>query len=42
MNNLRKLRKEQGLCVQCGEKTDGYSYCKRCRDMRMKRYYNKK
>ena len=24
-------RKEQGLCVQCGDVSDGYARCKRCR-----------
>lgn len=35
-------RREKNLCVQCGTPTDGYSYCKRCRDMRMAKYYAKK
>jgi uncharacterized paraquat-inducible protein A len=24
-------RKEQGLCVQCGDVSDGHARCKRCR-----------
>lgn len=35
-------RRANNLCVQCGTPTDGGSYCNRCRDMRMKRYYKKK
>ena len=35
-------RRLKGLCVQCGAWADGYSYCQRCRDMRMERYYSKK
>lgn len=35
-------RRANGLCVQCGETSGDYSYCQRCRDMRMKRYWEKK
>ena len=38
-NTERRLR---GLCIQCGVWADGYSYCQRCRDMRMERYYLKR
>ena len=35
-------RKANGLCIQCGRPTDGKTYCQRCLDMRMDRYYNNK
>lgn len=35
-------RKANHLCIQCGESSDDYSYCQRCRDMRMERYWRKK
>lgn len=34
-------RRDNGLCVQCGAAADGYSYCQRCRDMRMDRHWKK-
>lgn len=36
-------RRLKGLCVQCGDTAEGgRSYCRRCLDMRMTRYYKKK
>jgi hypothetical protein len=40
--SLADYRRHNGLCVQCGTQTDGYSYCQKHRDERMDRYYAKK
>lgn len=39
----KELRKKNGLCVQCGEKTeDGYVYCDKCRRRKRELYKAKK
>ena len=35
-------RRLNSLCVQCGVKVDSGSYCRRCLDMRMDKYWKKK
>jgi predicted amidophosphoribosyltransferase len=35
-------RRANGKCVQCGVKIELGSYCQRCLDQRMDRYWNKK
>lgn len=39
---LADHRRKNGLCVQCGVPSDGYSYCQKHRDERMERYHNNK
>lgn len=39
---LRVQRRNSGLCVRCGEKSDPYRYCKTCRDYDRKRMYRKR
>jgi hypothetical protein len=39
---LATFRRMNHLCVQCGESVLEGSYCRRCLDMRMNRYWNKK
>lgn len=34
-------RRARGECVQCGQKTEGYSSCRRCLDMLKERRYKK-
>jgi hypothetical protein len=41
-NSRSAIRRSNSLCVQCGVYVDGYSYCQKCRDERMDRYYKKK
>lgn len=41
--NIRNAeRRLLGLCVRCGQPAEGYSYCQRCRDLRMDKYWTKK
>lgn len=41
-NERNAYRRDKRLCVQCGKPSDSYSYCQRCRDMRMDRYRRNK
>lgn len=39
---LYRNRTAAGLCVRCGKVSDGFSYCKACREKRAERYKSRK